>query len=186
MADFETRLRERVEHVRLERSRGRRVAAEVMARLPEHRESWREQARAFARVAAAIGMAPRRVSVEHRSKKRFGMAWTTVVEHDVLFAEGGVAVTAAGDLVEVEGGEPLPLTGFLDEDGFSYDTLTACVYREDDRPHVEEVVGVRRGPRGLACCVTVSGELVVVCDGGEGQAFLTFERRLAESLQKWA
>ncbi len=186
MGDLEDRLRARVEQVRQERSRSRRFAAEVMARLPEHREVWREQARAFARVAAAVGMAARRVSVEHRSRKRFGMAWTTVLEHDVLFTEGGVAVTAAGDLVEVEAGKPVPFAGFLDEDGFTYDALTACVYRADDRPHVEEVVGVRRSPRGLACCVTDSGELVVVCDGGEGQAFLTFERRLAESVEKWA
>ncbi|MCC8245718.1 hypothetical protein [Saccharothrix luteola] len=184
MGDFEDRLRARVEDVRRERSRSRRLAADVMARLPEHREVWREQARAFARVAAAIGMAARRVSAERRSRKRFGMAWTTVVEHDLLFAEGGVAVTAAGDLVEVEGGKPLPFAGFLDEDGFSYDTLTACVYRADDRAHVEDVVGVRRSPRGLACCVTAGGELVVVCDGG--QALLTFERRLAESVEKWA
>jgi hypothetical protein len=187
MGDLEDRLRARVELVRRERSRGRRLGAEVMARLPEHREVWRAQARAFARVAAGIGMATRRISVEHRSRKRFGMQWTTVLEHDVLFAEGGVAVTAAGDLVEVDAGRPVPFTGFLDEGDFTYDTLSICLYRDEDGPaHIEDVVGIRRSSRALACCVTVAGELVVVCDGGEGAAFLTFERRLTELVERWA
>ncbi|WP_367136308.1 hypothetical protein [Saccharothrix sp. HUAS TT1] len=186
MDDFEDRLRARVERVRFERSRGRRFAADVVARLGEHREVWREQARAFARVAAGIGMGGTRISAEHRTRKRFGVAWTTVLEHDVLFVEGGVAVTTAGDLVEVEAGRPLPVAGFLDEGDFTYDALPACVYRDSEQPHVEDVVGIRRGPRGLACCVTAAGELVVVCDGGEGRALLTLERRLAEALAKWA
>ncbi|WP_158843221.1 hypothetical protein [Saccharothrix deserti] len=188
MGDLEDRLRARVEQVRRERSRLQRLNADVMARLPEHREVWRGQARAFARVAAEIGMASTRISAEYKAKKRFGIQRATLWEHDVLFAEGGIAVTTAGDLVEVDGDNPAPFAGFLDEGDFAYDALSVCLYRDPagGRADIEDVVGIRRSPRGLACCVTVSGELVVVCDGGEGNAFMTFERRLTEVVEKWA
>ncbi|ONI83243.1 hypothetical protein ALI22I_32350 [Saccharothrix sp. ALI-22-I] len=185
--DLEDRLRARVEQVRWERSRVQRLGADVVAHLPEHREVWRAQARAFARVAAEIGMGSERISAEYKEKKRF-IQRVTLWEHDVLFVEGGVAVTTRGELVEVDGDRPVPFAGFLDEGDFTYDALSVCLYRDraDDRADIEDVVGIRRSPRGLACCVTASGELVVVCDGGEGNAFMTFERRLAEVVEKWA
>ncbi|GHH56844.1 hypothetical protein [Lentzea cavernae] len=181
MGDFEDQLRQQVHRARQQDDREKDQIAEVLAGMDGYRAQWAEQARAFVKVAAEIGIAPHRHQTQRTIKKRFGRTATetTVLEYH-LIGTSGVGITLSGDLVE--GREQQPVLRPLGE--LKAELVTTLLYRDYPAaraPRSEVVVKLSHGR--VKHGVTAAGELLLVGDHEGYDTFTTFEHELKNKIR---
>ncbi|USX49079.1 hypothetical protein [Lentzea sp. HUAS12] len=181
MGDFEDQLREQVHRARRQDDQERNQIAEVLANMAVYRATWTDQARAFLRVAAEIGMKPLQHRTERVVKKRFGRTATetTVIEYHSIGLTG-IGITLTGELVADSGEQPVlrPL------EELKADLVTVLVYRDYPAarsPRSETVVRLSAGR--VKHGVTSAGELLLVGDSDGTDSYTTFEHELKNKIR---
>ncbi|MFD4638419.1 hypothetical protein ACFWN2_13965 [Lentzea sp. NPDC058436] len=179
MGDFEDQLREQVQRSRRQAGQERDQIADVLAGMAGYRATWTDQARAFVRVAAEIGMKPLQHRTERVVKKRFGRTTTetTVLEYHLV---GNIGITPAGELID--GRDRQPLLRPLDE--LKSALVTTLVYRDYPAarsPRSEMVVRLSHG--WVKHGVTPAGELLLVGDSDGSDDYTTFEHELKNKIR---